>query len=278
MLSSTTFQGLPAVRLDADDGASAVIVLQGAHVVSWIPVGGTEWLYVSPRSPFRVGEPIRGGVPLVFPQFATYGPLPQHGFARTQAWRVAAERAGGVSLRLDSTAQTRALWPHDFAAELAVDIGGQHLGLALQVRNTGAREFAFTAALHTYLGVSDIAAIRLDGLAGGAYVDRANNDAPGREAAAAMTVTQEIDRVYTDIAPPLRLRLTDKSRALDIAQSGFRDCVIWNPGPQRTAKMPDMPPDGYRHMFAVEAATVAHPVTLAPGAAWDGSQVLRQSV
>ncbi len=274
MLSPTDFHGLPAVRLTAADGASAVIVLQGAHVVSWIPAGGTEWLYVSPRSLFRAGEPIRGGVPLVFPQFATYGPLPQHGFARTQAWRVAAERDGGVTFGLDSTAQTRALWPHDFAAELGVDIGGQSLGLALQVRNTGAREFAFTAALHTYLGVSDIAAIRLDGLAGGAYVDRANNDAPGRVTAAAMTVTQEIDRVYTDIAPPLRL--TDRGRALDISQSGFRDCVIWNPGPQRTAKMPDMPPDGYRRMFAVEAATVAQPVTLAPGAAWQGVQSLRQ--
>ena len=275
MLSSTSFHGLPAVRLSADDGASAVIVLQGAHVVSWIPVGGTEWLYVSPRSPFRAGQPIRGGVPLVFPQFATYGPLPQHGFARTQTWRVAAE-SGGVSFRLDSSAETRALWPHDFAAELAVDIGGQRLGLALQVRNTGARDFSFTAALHTYLSVSDIAAIRLDGLAGGAYRDRANNDAPGRETSASMTVTQEVDRVYTDISAPL-LRLTDKGRALDISQSGFRDCVIWNPGPQRTANMPDMPPDGYRRMLAVEAATVARPVTLAPGAAWQGVQSLRQS-
>ena len=131
--------------------------------------------------------------------------------------------------------ETRALWPHDFAADLAVEIGGQRLDVALRVRNTGASEFSFTAALHTYLSVSDIAAIRLDGLAGCTYFDRANNDAPGRETAASMTVTQEIDRVYTDIAPPLRL--TDKSRALDISQSGFRDCVIWNPGPQRTAKM-----------------------------------------
>lgn len=274
MLSPTSFHGLPAVRLSADDGGRAVIVLQGAHVVSWIPTGGTEWLYVSPRSPFRAGEPIRGGVPLVFPQFATYGPLPQHGFARTQAWRVATEREGSVSFHLESSAETRTLWPHDFAAELAVDIGGGRLRLALRVRNTGAREFAFTAALHTYLSVSDIAAIRLDGLAGGAYVDRANNDAPGRDMAAAMTVTQEIDRVYTDIAPPLRL--TDKARALEISQTGFRDCVIWNPGPRRTVAMPDMPPDGYRRMFAVEAATVARPVTLAPGAAWTGSQTLRQ--
>jgi glucose-6-phosphate 1-epimerase len=273
MLAPTDFHGLPALLLRADDGARATIALQGAHVVSWIPAGGTETIYVSPRSVFRAGEPIRGGVPLVFPQFANYGPLAQHGFARTQLWRLAAERAGGVSLRLDSGAQTRALWPHEFAAELAVDIGGERLDLALRVANTDAREFSFTAALHTYLGVSDIAAIRLDGLAGCAFFDRANNDAPGRETAASMTVTQEIDRVYTDVCAPLRL--TDKARTLDISQTGFRDCVIWNPGPRRSAAMADMPPDAYRHMFAVEAATVARPVTLAPGATWDGSQTLR---
>jgi glucose-6-phosphate 1-epimerase len=274
MLSPISFHGLSAVRVTAADGASAVIVLQGAHVVSWIPAGGAEWLYVSPRSPFAAGQPIRGGVPLVFPQFATYGPLPQHGFARTQTWRIAEERAGGVSFRLDSSAETRSLWPHAFAAELAVTVGGERLDLALHVHNTGADDFAFTAALHTYLSVSDISAIRLDGLHGGAFIDRANNDAPGRDTAASMTVTQEIDRVYTDIAPPLHL--ADADSALDIFQSGFRDCVIWNPGPDRTARMPDMPPDGYRRMFAVEAAAVAHPITLAPGAAWQGTQSLRQ--
>lgn len=274
MLSPTDFHGMPALLLRADDGARATIVLQGAHLVSWTPAGGTEAIYVSPRSLFRAGAPIRGGVPLVFPQFASYGPLPQHGFARTQLWRLAAEREGGAIFRLDSGAQTRALWPHDFTAELAVDIGGDRLRLALHVANTDAREFSFTAALHTYLGVSDIAAIRLDGLADCAFFDRANNDAPGRETAASMTVTQEIDRVYTDVSAPLRL--TDTARALDIAQTGFRDCVIWNPGPRRSAAMADMPPDGYRRMFALEAATVARPVTLAPGATWDASQTLRQ--
>lgn len=275
MLTPISFHGLPAVRLAAPDGGHAVIVLQGAHLVSWIPAGGTEWLYVSPRSPFRVGEPIRGGVPLVFPQFATYGTLPQHGFARTQPWRVATESAGGVSLHLDSTAETRRLWPHDFAADLAVEIGGHRLDVALRVRNTGAGEFSFTAALHTYLSVSDIAAIRLDGLAGCSYFDRAANDAPGHETAASMAITQEIDRVYTDIPSPLRLK--DKTRRLDISQTGFRDCVIWNPGPRRSAAMAGMLPDGYRRMLAVEAAAIARRIALAPGAAFVGVQSLQQS-
>ena len=274
MLSTVSFNGLPAVRLSAPDGGRAVIVLHGAHLVSWIPAGGTEWLYVSPRSPFRPGAAIRGGVPLVFPQFATYGTLPQHGFARTQAWRVAAESPGGVSLHLDATPETRRLWPYEFAADLAVEIGGQRLDVALRVRNTDAREFTFTAALHTYLAVSDIAAIRLDGLGGCSYFDRANNDAPGHETADSMTITQEIDRVYTEVAAPLRLR--DKTRRLEISQKGFRDCVIWNPGPRRAAAMKDMLPEGYRRMLAVEAAAIARRIALAPGAAWVGLQSLRQ--
>jgi glucose-6-phosphate 1-epimerase len=275
MIGQTSFHGLPAVRLAAPDGGHAVIVLQGAHVVSWIPAGGAEWIYVSPRSPFRAGKPIRGGVPLVFPQFATYGSLPQHGFARTQPWRVAGEQGGGVIFRLDSTAGTRALWPHDFTAELAVEIGGQRLDIALRVRNTGADDFFFTAALHTYLSISDIAAIRLEGLGGATFFDRANNDAPGHETASSMIFTQEIDRVYTDISAPLLLK--DKTRKLEISQTGFRDCVIWNPGPRRAAAMADMLPDGYRRMLAVEAAVIPRRVTLMPNTAWVGVQSLRQS-
>src|SRR5512139_2122415 len=87
--------GLPKLSLVAPDGAQAEIYLYGAHVVSWIPAGGQERLFLSRASAFRVGAPIRGGVPIVFPQFGTTGPLPLHGLVRLMTWELAAAEAVG---------------------------------------------------------------------------------------------------------------------------------------------------------------------------------------
>src|SRR5690349_3045588 len=93
------FHGLPAVRWQGRDGATAIATLQGAHLVSWVPAQGGERLFVSERSPFEPGRAIRGGVPVCFPQFADRGPLPQHGFARVLPWKFAGaeETHGGTA-------------------------------------------------------------------------------------------------------------------------------------------------------------------------------------
>src|SRR5258705_9201221 len=104
------FHAMPAIRWRSRDGASAIATLQGAQLLSWVPPGGEECLYVSERSPFEAGRPIRGGIPVVFPQFADRGPLAQHGFARTQAWSLASasesEQGSQVCFALESSPQT----------------------------------------------------------------------------------------------------------------------------------------------------------------------------
>ena len=88
-MTRTTHCGLDAVELRASDGASAVVTLHGAQVVSWRAAGtGGEQLYLSPRSAYADGTAIRGGVPVVFPQFSDRGPLVRHGFARSRPWRL----------------------------------------------------------------------------------------------------------------------------------------------------------------------------------------------
>jgi glucose-6-phosphate 1-epimerase len=68
------------------------------------------------------------------------------------------------------------------------------------------------------------------------------------EARELVTAQEPIDRVYFT-APP-SLQLEDAGRAFRIKQRGFADTVVWNPGPAITAQMADMPPDGYKRMFA----------------------------
>ena len=86
MIKPTTVLGQPAMHLRAPDGAQATVLLHGAHTVSWIPAGDQERLYLSPLAVAGPGQSVRGGVPVIFPQFNAQGPLPRHGFARDRAW------------------------------------------------------------------------------------------------------------------------------------------------------------------------------------------------
>src|SRR5688572_7125484 len=88
-LTCTPFQrdGSACLRLNAADGAVAEISLHGAHVLSWQPSPGRERLYMSPRASFAEGAAIRGGIPVIFPQFGGRGSMLKHGFARLLDWR-----------------------------------------------------------------------------------------------------------------------------------------------------------------------------------------------
>ena len=108
----------PSLMLTSSDGARAEFALDGGHVVSWTPAGQTEdRLFVSARSTYGPGNAIRGGIPVIFPQFGPFGALKQHGFARNRRWTVvdsSNESSANATLRLTDDAATRALWPHRF--------------------------------------------------------------------------------------------------------------------------------------------------------------------
>lgn len=275
--------GLPMVALAAADGARADVYLHGAHVTSWRPAPGEpDRLFLSSASRFADGVPIRGGVPVCFPQFADQGPLPMHGFARTCAWTLV--RAGVVDggaaqavLRLSAAADARASWPQTFALELTVTATRTVLELSLAVTNAGTAPFAFTGALHTYLRAGDVRDVRVRGLAGIHYRDKVTRQEDVVETAAALAIDRPLDRVYH--AVPESLAVAEGSRALAIRATGFTDTVIWNPGPARGAAPagppPDLEPDAYLRMLCVEAAVARAPVVVAPAATWRGAQVLR---
>lgn len=270
------FHGQPALVLAAPGGARAVISLFGAQVLSWTPAGGEERLYVSPLARHDRASPIRGGVPVCFPQFASLGRLPKHGFARTQDWVVKDHRVGEdfalATLGLCDNDATRAVWPQRFAAELTVVVENERLDVELEVENTGHAPFAFTAALHTYLRVREVENARLEGLYGHEYRDAVAASRVRQETGAAVVVDAEVDRVYHDVKRPLLLR--DGDRSLGIHASGFPDVVVWNPWEQRCRDLPDMPRDGFRHILCVEAAVARQKTELDAGESWAGRQTL----
>ncbi len=269
---------LPRLRLSHASGNSAEAYLHGAHVTSWIPAGGAEALFLSRAARLEPGAAIRGGVPVIFPQFAELGPLPKHGFARTQPWeRVDAGDDGGASarLRLRGSGETRRIWPHAFAAELAVELGDDWISLTLSIQNTDTTPFSFSAALHTYLRVGDVRETAIEGLHGIRYRDREGGEQLKVDDEREVTVDGEVDRVYLDTPPELRVHDRANGRAFRVEASGFADTVVWNPWAAGAAKLPDMEDEEYLEMICVEAAQVGSPVTLEPGAGWSGVQRLQ---
>jgi glucose-6-phosphate 1-epimerase len=270
------FRGLPALQLSTRGKASAVLSLYGGQLLSWVPAGGRERLYLSETAVYDQRTPIRGGVPVCFPQFAERGALPRHGFARTAQWTVTEQRAGDdyalATLCLTDNAATRALWPHAFELELTVAIEGGRLDLELEVRNTGHAPFAFTAALHTYLRVSEVEDCRLEGLYGFDYTDCAQGATRRRESGDALVIEGETDRIYHDVQRPLLLRGRDP--ALGINADGFPDVVVWNPWETTIGRFADMQPADFRRMLCVEAAAAHQRVELGAGESWFGRQSL----
>ncbi|BDI08222.1 D-hexose-6-phosphate mutarotase [Sphaerotilus microaerophilus] len=270
------FNGQPAVHLRSPGGAQATVLLHGGHVVSWIPAGAEEQLFLSPATAFGEGAAVRGGVPVIFPQFNLRGTLPvKHGFARNRAWtldqaQVRGEHAFAV-LRLEDDDATRAIWPHAFALELTVSVDAGRLDMELAVINRGDAPFECAAALHTYLGVGDVRRAQLEGLINRTYLD-AVTDETREQWIDVVTVAQELDRIYWNA--PDQLLLREPGRRLTIASQGFEDVVVWNPGPEKCATLPDMPADGWLGMLCVEAAQIGTPIHLHPGDEWAGMQTL----
>jgi glucose-6-phosphate 1-epimerase len=271
----TGFRGQPAVALQSPDGARAVVLLHGGQVVSWVPAGGEEQLYLSETSRYGEGQSVRGGVPVIFPQFAARGPLPRHGLLRTRAWTLAEALVRGrhaqAVLRFVSDAGTRAHWPHEFEAEITVSVGGRQIDIELAIVNTGSTPFEFTAALHTYLRTADVQKLQLEGLQGVRYEDSLTGELQ-QQWGDVTTVVTEVDRIYQDATRTLTVR--ELGRRLAIDASGFPDVVVWNPGAEKTAQLKDMPADDWRKMLCVEAACVHEPALLQPGEEWSGMQTL----
>ena len=277
------WRDLPSTTLRSEDGATAVILDHGAQLVSWRPAAQTEALFMSDDSRFAAGDAIRGGVPIIFPQFAERGPLKKHGFARNCLWQRAAdvakyveEDAARTCYFLDSASCTSADWPHQFRLEYVVIVQGSSLSMALSVINTDVHSWSFHAALHTYLRVKDIAAAHISGLAAQTFHDKVKEAQVSIQTQPLLPVIGELDRIYVDVHAPLHLH--DGQARLQITQDGegFSDAVVWNPGAVKARSLADLTLGAENHFVCIEAGAIMQAIELAPGAQWTGRQILRR--
>lgn len=235
---------------------------------------------MSPLSLHRNGGPIRGGVPIVFPQFSLrtlpgIPTLPQHGLVRTMGWQVHAERTeddrARIAARVSDDARSRAVWPHRFTLDLVTTAWAGTLDMRLRVRNVGDQPVGFAVAMHTYLRVGRVPAVTIAGLDGLAAHDN-RDGTPWQPPGLAMPCLGPLDATLDDAFPHRTVVLHDPDLGdTTLTAEGFTDLVVWNPGPAH--RLPDVPPDGASGFVCLEPARL-RPVRLEPGAAWAGSQRL----
>jgi glucose-6-phosphate 1-epimerase len=271
---ATGQNGLTKIVLSAA-GARAEVYPHGAQVTSWIPSSGGERMFLSPASEFGPEASIRGGVPVIFPQFGD-GPLPKHGFVRRMDWDYIPNEgqpgSATARFRLADSPASRQLWPFAYTCELTVTLTSQTLEMTLQISNPGSQPFQFTAGLHTYLDVADIRDTVVEGLGGAAYLDTVGTRTERVQAEDELTFSSEVDRIYWNVSQALYVR--EKTRRLEIQNSGFPHAVVWNPWIAKCAALGDMPDQGYLRMLCVEAVATGQPITLQAQESWTGSQRL----
>ncbi len=269
--------GIDMTWLASADGATAQVADHGAHLVSWRPAGGDEALFLSAASGFGGKQAIRGGVPIIFPQFGARGPGQRHGFARLAPWQfMGAGSQDGMATghrelrcNIDDDADRACLLRY------TVCLAGDVIDLALDVSNIGTKDLHVHAALHTYLRVADRTTAWIDGLQKADFIDQvAENPAlPPSDRTLTAGFTSEIDRIYGNA--PYCLLLHDSGRTVEITQTGFADTVIWNPGAAKAAALDDLETGGDLYFVCIEAAAVLQAIMLAPDTAWRGTQRLR---
>lgn len=262
--------------LTCTGGARAEIYPYGAHLVSWRAPSGRDWLFLSEQALFQKNKAIRGGVPVIFPQFNALGPGQRHGFARQLDWTVNRQSKQDIRLQLTNGLQTEQ-WPHRFLCELCCNVKGSQLQIEFSVSNTGDEALEFTCALHTYLKIEGLKRTQLSGLKNLQCWDNEGQDfRENRRTFADDTLhfQDAIDRVFFNLQSPLKLNTGNHT--LQIDQTGFRDAVVWNPGCDAARSLDDLKNDEYDRMLCVEAAQIDVPVQLAPGQCWQGNQILEE--
>jgi D-hexose-6-phosphate mutarotase len=253
--------------------AEAEIYLLGAHVTHFQPRGQKPLLFMSGKSLFEAGKAIRGGVPICFPWFGPRQdgqPGPLHGFARLMEWELTgAEQMSdgtvGLGFRLVSNDATRKEWDGDFEVNYRVRVGAA-LGMELQVRNTSRQPIRIEEALHTYLAVSDVRQVSIEGLAGATYSDRVGTPHTETEGAAPIRITAETDRLYMNTRATCVVHDPGWKRRLVVEKTGSDTTVLWNPWIAKAKAMPDFGDDEWPAMLCIETCNVRdHAVTIAPG-------------
>lgn len=244
----------------------------GAQVISWKTQDGAEQLFLSREEVPDSEKSLRGGVPIIFPQFGEFGSVKRHGFARSSRWRSCpSSKTDTICLTLKESPETLAYWPYRFIATFEATVMKNHLRLKLTIENSDQRPFSFTAALHSYFRVDQLNQTRVENLKGCEYWNNGEaRTTRHRQNQDHLLLHGAIDRIY--YGSPSTLMLTEVTKRRRILSKGFSETVVWNPGAEGEKALRDMGQGEHKTMVCVESAVIDPSISLQPQQQWQGEQ------
>ena len=249
--------------------STAEVMAHGAHVTSFQKHGETPLLFLSAKSLFSPGNPIRGGVPICYPWFGAREEDSFHGFVRTTEWQLAESAAGSdgaVRLRFQlPIPPDRPAWSA-LRTEFVVTVSDS-LTMELLSANESGAPMEIENCLHTYFRVGHIRDVALTGLSGAPFLDFASGAAGEQKVDRdeVLQITKETNRVYPDSTATVEILDRNLKRAIRVEKFHSRSTVVWNPW--TTQKLPDdFDPAEHQQMVCVESGNVKqNKLTLSPG-------------
>jgi glucose-6-phosphate 1-epimerase len=250
--------------------STAEIYPHGAQLTHFQKNVEPPLLFLSAKSFFAPGKPIRGGVPIIFPWFGNRDGELAHGFARITEWQIVKTSAapdGTVMLRFVlQEIPRRDAWKN-LRTELIVTVSDT-LTMELIVANDGCDDpLEIENCLHTYFHVGDIGAVSIDGLRGAHYLDNAagGNGELKTQTESPLRIAKETNRLYLDTTSAVEIRDENLKRTIRVEKFNSNSTVVWNPW--TTQKLPDdFDPAEHKHMVCVESGNVKQDkISLAPG-------------
>ncbi len=241
----------------ANQYGSCEVALLGAQTLSYRPTGNHPVLFMPDKAyeDCVPGTEIHGGIPVCWPWFARQGEEGSraHGLARYFVWNVVAseysEDVTEVTLRLDSSAETRKLWNYDFSLKLKISVS-MKLTLSLTSKNTGNVPFFVTEGFHPYFRIRERDNVTVRGVDGLDFVYTEEPEKGLRTFTGDCTpkngsmIFDAAKFEYAIVDPGLK-------RAIAIVSRGNHCLVVWNPG-EKPDGLQNLAKDDWKRFVCVE--------------------------
>jgi galactose mutarotase-like enzyme len=173
------------VLTDTETNSQVEVIPERGGIITKWRVNGEEIFYLDAERLTNPDLSVRGGNPILFPicgnlpdntytcQDKQYT-LKQHGFARDLPWQVtdqATQDKASLTVVLNSTEQTKAVYPFDFEVAFTYHMQGNTLEVQQNYTNKSSEPMPFSFGFHPYFAVSDKTQLEFE-IPSGEYLDQ----------------------------------------------------------------------------------------------------------